>query len=131
MRNLHELDQWRDTGPGVVKFYGSTGDHSEGAFLVPSPIDRATMRVVASTALGWDHVSVSRKNRCPNWTEMEFIKRAFFKSDEYAMQLHVPPSSHISFHPYTLHIWRPWLVEIPLPPEIFVGPKEKTDVDHP
>jgi hypothetical protein len=123
MRNLHELDQWRDTGPEVREFYGHTGDHGHGAFLVPSPIDRATMRVVASSSGGWDHVSVSRKNRIPNWPEMEFIKRAFFKDDEAAMQLHVPPSEHISYHPHTLHIWRPQAIEIPMPPAIFVGPK--------
>jgi len=123
MRNLHELNQWRDTGPDVIAFYVHTGDHGHGAFLVPSPIDKATMRVVASSSGGWDHVSVSRKNRCPNWTEMEHVKRMFFQDDEAAMQLHVPPSEHISYHPHTLHIWRPQGGEIPMPPAIFVGPK--------
>jgi hypothetical protein len=123
MRNLHELDQWRDVGPEVVKFYGHTGDHAAGAFIVPSPIDKANMRVVASADMGWDHVSVSRRNRCPNWTEMEFVKRSFFRDDEYAMQLHIPPSEHINFHSNCLHIWRPHDMPIPLPPSIFVGPK--------
>jgi len=123
MRNLHELDQWRDTGPEVREFYGNTGDHGHGAFLVPSPIDKAVMRVVASSSGGWDHVSVSRKNRIPNWTELEHVKRMFFKDTEAAMQLHVPPAEHINHHPRTLHLWRPQAIEIPMPPAIFVGPK--------
>jgi len=65
------------------------------------------MRVMASAGMGWDHVSISRQNRCPNWPEMEHIKRLFFRDDETAMQLHVPPSDHISIHPYCLHLWRP------------------------
>jgi hypothetical protein len=93
-------------------------------FHLPSPIDKAPLRVVASSGEGWDHVSVSRQNRCPNWPEMEFIKRAFFKDDETAMQLHVPPSDHISIHPFCLHLWRPHGVEIPRPPSIMVGPSE-------
>jgi hypothetical protein len=123
MRNLHDLDQWRDTGPEVVKHFGGTGDHTCGAFWVSSPIDKARMRVVASSDGGWDHVSVSRRNRCPNWTEMEFVKRAFFLDNETAMQLHVKPIEHINCHPHTLHIWRPHDMPIPLPPAIFVGPK--------
>jgi hypothetical protein len=122
MRNLYELDQWRDMSPEVVKYFGSTGGPGDGAFFIPSPTDHAAMRVIASTGGGWDHVSVSRKNRSPNWIEMEFIKRKFFKEDETAMQLHVRPSEHINCHPHTLHIWRPQNVVIPLPPSLMIGP---------
>lgn len=124
MRNLHLLDIYRDTGPEVRAFYGSTGDHETGVFNVPSPVDSAVLRVIATSGEGWDHVSVSRRNRCPNWPEMEHIKRLFFKDDETAMQLHVPPSDHISIHPYCLHLWRPLNAEIPRPPSIMVGPTE-------
>jgi hypothetical protein len=88
---------------------------------VPSAIDRAELRVIATAGEGWDHVSVSRANRCPNWPEMEQIKRLFFATVETAMQLHVPPSDHISVHPYCLHLWRPHDVEIPRPPSWMVG----------
>jgi len=71
----------------------------------------------------WDHVSVSRANRCPNWPEMEHVKRLFFQDTETAMQLHVPAADHINNHPYCLHLWRPHGVEIPRPPAIFVGVK--------
>jgi hypothetical protein len=124
MRNLHLLDVYRDRDPQVVNFYGSVGDETCGVFNVRSPIDKAFMRIVASSDGGWDHVSVSRGNRCPNWPEMEHVKRLFFKDDETAMQLHVPVADHISFHPYCLHLWRPQKTEIPCPPAVFVAPVE-------
>jgi hypothetical protein len=77
--------------------------------------------VIASWGGGWDHVSVSRKDRCPTWEEMERVKRAFFRPDEVAMQLHVTPDNHISVHPFCLHIWRPQEVAIPLPPKWMVA----------
>lgn len=65
------------------------------------------LRVIWSQNNGWDHVSVSLPDRCPTWDEMELVKRTFFADDEYAMQLHVPPSEHVNIHPYCLHLWRP------------------------
>lgn len=124
MRNLHLLDAYRDDQTGKA-LYGFSGDHETGVFRIPSPVDKATIFVIASSGFGWDHVSASRKNRCPNWPEMEHIKRLFFKDDETAMQLHVPPSDHISIHPNCLHLWRPVGIEIPRPPSWMVGPSEK------
>jgi len=76
-----------------------------------------TLRVFADAGDDWDHVSVSLSNRCPTWAEMEYVKRTFFKDDETAMQLHVPPTQHINNHPYVLHLWRPVKVAIPMPPK--------------
>ena len=121
MRNLRELERYRQRGPEVLAAYGWAGDWSCGAFVVPSPVDKAPMVVLASSEGGWDHVSVSRKNRVPNWAEMEHIFRLFFRDDETAMQLHVPASEHVNMHPYCLHIWRPQGLAIPKPPPIFVG----------
>lgn len=115
------VDKYRDSSARVVAYYGSAGDHTCGMFHVPSPIDRVLMRVIASSGEGWDHVSVSRHGRCPNWPEMEFVKRLFFQDDETAMQLHVPPSDHVNCHPYCLHLWRPHHTEIPRPPAMMVG----------
>lgn len=97
-------------------------DGTGGAYRVPCPATGTTLTVIASTGMGWDHVSVSLPNRTPNWTEMERVKRLFFRDDETAMQLHVPPADHIDCHPYCLHLWRPLGVEIPRPPAILVGP---------
>lgn len=124
MRNLHLLDAYRDRGPDVMRLWGWAGDETCGAFYVPSPIDKAPLKIIASSGEGWDHVSVSRQNRCPNWPEMDHVKRLFFRDDETAMQLHVPPSDHINLHPHCLHLWRPQSQEIPRPPSILVGPSE-------
>lgn len=115
MRNLRLLDQYRDVIT-ARRIYGHPGDHGTGCFRVPSPIDRAELAIVASDGSGWEHVSVSRANRCPNWPEMEHIKRLFFKDEETVMQLHVPTSEHINKHPHCLHLWRPVQAEIPRPP---------------
>lgn len=122
MRNLYLLDHFRITDREALAYCGGwAGDETCGAFAVPSPIDRQPLCVIASNNEGWDHVSVSRKNRCPNWPEMCHVKSLFFRDDETAMQLHVPTSDHINNHPHCLHLWRPHDAEIPRPPGIFVG----------
>lgn len=123
MRDLMTLDRFRRRDQHVLDSYGSFGNEGNGAFIVPSPIDQKPLRVVASNGAGWDHVSVSRETRCPNWHEMEHIARLFFRDDETAMQLHVPASEHVNHHPFTLHWWIPQDETIPRPPAIMVGPK--------
>ena len=128
MRNLDKIessDCCRLDGPAIIAHYGSAGDETCGAFSVASPIDRGELRVVASCGAGWEHVSVSRQNRCPNWLEMSHVHRLFFMPDEACVQYHVPVSDHVNCHPFCLHIWRPIGVELPRPPEILVGPEEK------
>lgn len=125
MRNLHELDHIRLTGPAVIDMYGWAGDETGGVFEIKSPIDGQKMLIIASTGEGWDHISVSRKTRCPNWSEMEHVKRLFFNDDETAVQFHVPPSEHRSFHEFCLHLWRPNDGrEMPRPPGILVAPDD-------
>ena len=114
MRDLRELDQYRVDGDteNDRQYYG--------VFCVISKSSRRTLRVIASSDMGWDHVSISLQNRCPNWHEMEQIKHMFFKDDEIAMQLHVPSYDHINIHPHCLHMWRPIDGVIPLPPKEMV-----------
>lgn len=113
---------------------GSSYGADYGCFLIPGPMG-VELKVIVSAAEAqepvvdqhlepwtWDHVSVSTRNRCPNWPEMDFIKDIFFAEDECAMQLHVPKADHIDCHPYCLHIWKPAHVAIPRPPALMVGP---------
>lgn len=123
MRNLNDLNVHRDRSPEVIKEFGSIGDEGCGRFFFLSPIDRAVICVIAATGEGWDHVSVSRRNRVPNWYEMEYIKRIFFLPEEVAFEFHVAEKDHISNHPHCLHLWRPTDQEIPLPPSWMVGEK--------
>lgn len=122
MKNLHELDAYRITNPAILRYTnGWAGDETCGAFLVASPTDRRQLRIIASAGMGWDHVSVSREKRCPNWPEMAHVKSLFFEATESAMELHVPQSEHVNNHPFCLHLWRPHTGEIPMPPSILVG----------
>ena len=58
------------------------------------------------------HKIVEAAERCPNWQEMEFVKRMFFKDDDTAMQLHVSPSEHVNKCDTCLHLWRPAFCDI-------------------
>jgi hypothetical protein len=120
MRDLHSLDGYRLIEP-AIELWGWAGDETCGLFAVPSPTDRALMRVVASSDGGWDHVSVSRTNRCPNWPEMERVRKLFAADNETWVQFHVPASEHVNMHPNCLHMWRWQGGELPKPPGIFVG----------
>lgn len=128
MRNLNLLDMYRLKGRALPAYFrGYAGDHTCGAFVVPSPVDKADLCIMASADFGWEHVSVSRRNRCPNWTEMSHVKGLFFRDDETVMQLHVPQSDHVNVHPFCLHLWRPTDQEIPRPPSGMVGGMSEDD----
>lgn len=117
MRDLTQYEKWRHPQEHLI----GEGDAHNGCFIVPArPPSTLKFKVIAGCGAGWDHVSVSLTNRCPNWRDMEFIKRLFFEDDETAMQLHVATDQHINTHHFCLHLWRPHDVEIPLPPTIMV-----------
>lgn len=66
---------------------------------------------IVSNGGGWDHVSVSRRDRVPTWDEMDHIKRLVFRDDEIVMQLHINDDRKIDRHKYCLHLWRPQTAE--------------------
>ena len=99
---------------------GGTEKDMGGYFKIP--FEGRDLTVLASWVEEWEHVSVSLNNRCPNWREMSFVKRLFWEDDATVMQLHVPVTEHMSYHPYCLHMWRPLQGEIPLPPKRMVAP---------
>lgn len=111
------MKQYQDISCYAIKhpLYGHPRQNEGGAFAMRG------LTIIASWRDGWDHVSVSRPDRCPTWEEMERVKRAFFLPDETAFQLHVPVSDHISIHPHCLHLWRPHELEIPRPPNWMVA----------
>lgn len=119
--------------------YKIDGDHSyiDGRYFIKHPkIQGYVIQVIASTGMGWDHVSVSlidnrrgharladRVERCPTWGEMCFVKNLFFESSECVIQFHPAESEYVNAHPYCLHLWKPQGVELPIPNSIMVGPK--------
>lgn len=80
--------------------------------------------VIASDGLQWEHVSVSRRDRCPTWDEMCQVKAIFWDDEDCVMQLHPPKSDWVNNHSFCLHLWRPLDAEIPLPPSMMVGFKD-------
>ena len=118
MVDLNTLNIYRDDSSEVIRHFGHKGDSTCGRFFVR--IGDELICVIAAAGEGWDHISVSCKERCATWAEMEHIKRMFFKPNEVAFQLHVPPKDHINNNPNVLHIWRPHHKPIPLPPKWMV-----------
>lgn len=106
------------TGPtGSDSSYGNNG-----AFWVTLKTFGQRVLVIASDEGGWEHVSVSRQDRCPTWAEMCEVKDLFFGPDEWVMQYHPAASDYVNHHPYCLHLWRPVGMEFPVPPAWMVGP---------
>lgn len=114
MKNLNFLNKYRIRHPTE-----GMGDHSNGCFLIkPST---GNLVIIASTGEGWDHVSVSCKDRIPSWTEMRFIKELFFKLDEGVIQYHPPMGENINCYANCLHLWRPQFQDLPWPPKWMIA----------
>lgn len=96
---------------------------NNGAFIVPLRHGQH-VQVIAGDGLGWEHVSVSRRDRCPTWGEMCQIKAMFWDAEDCVVQYHPPESDYINNHPNCLHLWRPIGVELPRPDWLLVGYKD-------
>jgi hypothetical protein len=103
-----------------LREYSSPEDGNNGAFSVQLAHGQRLF-VVASDGGGWEHVSASRKDRLPTWTEMCQLKSMFWDDCDVVMQLHPRRDEYVNNHPNCLHLWRPTDREIPTPPSIFVG----------
>lgn len=80
-----------------------------------------SLHVIASDGAGWEHVSVSRTDRCPTWDEMCQIKDIFWDDEDCVIQFHPPRSEYVNCHPYCLHLWSPVGENILVPASILVG----------
>lgn len=120
-----EIEQYRIRSGA----YGSMPKYPCGFFQIP--FRSYTLRALVSDGVvdGWEHVSVSLPNRCPNWEEMAFIKDCFWGEDECVVQYHPPKSEYVNNHPYCLHLWRSTQVKIPRPPTYMIGVNGKTIED--
>lgn len=96
---------------------------NNGAFIIPLKHGQQVF-VIASDGMGWEHVSVSRRDRAPLWDEMCQIKAMFWGEEDCVIQFHPPQSEYINNHPFCLHLWRMVGADFPLPDSILVGIKE-------
>lgn len=95
-----------------------------GRAEISVPAEDVAQHIIASSGFGWEHVSVSRRDRCPTWDEMCLVKALFWDDDDCVIQHHPPCSEYVNNHPYCLHLWRPIDVSLPMPPSILVGVKD-------
>lgn len=115
---FHVPEKYRVTQLGMPR-----GDQNNGWFVIPLKHGQK-VNVIASNGMGWEHVSVSRKDRCPLWEEMCQVKALFWDDDDCVVQFHPPRSEYVNNHPNCLHMWRPIGVSLPMPPSIMVGFKD-------
>ena len=118
---MKSLEEIKKNGYIFIKKEGQDG--FGGSFY-----DRKTrchLNFIMSWGGGFEHCSVSMPTRCPSWDQMCAIKEAFWQDDECCMELHPAKKDYINNHPYCLHIWKPINQEIPMPPSLMVGKKEK------
>lgn len=113
MKNLTKLNCYR------VQYLGSFGNESNGKFIIPTK--GAVYQVIASTGLGWDHVSVSviRPNnqlRIASFEELEMIRSMFFLKDETVIEFHPRKQDYVNQNEFVLHLWRPNQEILPIPP---------------
>lgn len=93
-------------------------DGGRGYFWVPG--EKRSANVVFSWGDYWDHVSVSYPHKIPNWDEMCYAKNLFFYETETVVQYHPAKSDYINVHQYTLHLWKPQILIVPMPPTYMV-----------
>ncbi len=53
----------------------------------------------------WLHVSVSHRDRIPNWEEFLFVKDLFVGRDRQAIQVFPPSVEYVNFCVRALHLW--------------------------
>lgn len=94
-------------------------DGNNGAFVIKMRHSQ-TAFVIASDGMGWEHVSVSRTDRCLTWDEMCQVKAMFWSPEDCVLQFHPPESDYVNNHPNCLHLWRPIGVNVPTPDLILV-----------
>lgn len=75
---------------------------------------------IASDGGGWEHVSVSRRDRCLTWEEMCIVKNMFWSTTDCVVQFHPPESEYVNVHKNCLHLWRCATRDFPMPPKIMV-----------
>lgn len=93
----------------------STQDYGfNGAFEITYHLN--TFIIICSDGDGWDHLSISLKDRCPTWEEMNYFKELFFDPEETVVQYHPPASKYVNFCGNCLHLWRKQGHEYELPP---------------
>jgi len=95
---------------------------NNGVFIITRDKLKGQLTVIASDGFLWNHVSVSRPDRCPTYEELKLVKDLFWGREDTVVQYFPKESEYINNHPYCLHLWQ-CQGEFPTPPSILVGIK--------
>ena len=98
----------------------STGEDGGAGWIYLNGASAKPAAVIWSFGEGWEHVSVSHKDRCPTWEEMCKVKDLFFNPEEVVVQFHPRQSEYVNVHPHCLHLWRKSGEDFDTPPVIYV-----------
>lgn len=71
--------------------------------------------VTVSKDAGKWHLSISRKDRLPNYDEIKYARYAYLPEDIVVAQLFPPKEDLVNLHQFCLHLWE--LVPEELPAE--------------
>lgn len=102
----------------LFQFYGHYTD----------PILRKDYLVKFTQGFGWEHLSVSTRNKVPEWDIMCKLKEIFWRDDECCVEYHPKKEDYVNNMPYCLHIWKKIDEDWEMPPSILVGFKDKDHV---
>ena len=117
---FHVPNKYRDKTHPVLRSTDKAGNNGLFIFACRG----METHCVASSGMGWEHVSVSQEKRPPTWETMCFIKDVFWDESDVVVQYHPRKSDYINNHPNCLHMWRPTDKELPVPDSIMVGKKD-------
>ena len=63
--------------------------------------------VIITKDAGLWHMSISRKDRLPNYDELKTARYQFFEDVPYMVQIFPPKEHFVNIHQFTLHLWEP------------------------
>jgi hypothetical protein len=85
---------WREINP---PFYGQRAYQRPGIAVIVTEEEYEGNK--------WLHVSMSRRERLPLWSELREVKDIFIGRDKKAIQVLPPEKEYVNIHPYCLHLW--------------------------
>lgn len=106
---------------GSDKSFGNNGAFAY--ILHAQTYKKIPATIIVSDGMGWEHVSISLKDRTPTWEEMCAIKDLLWDEEDLVVQYHPPKSEYVNVAVNCLHLWRQFEGEFPAPPSLLVGKK--------
>lgn len=118
---MRKLEEILKDGRLKVLSHETEGDDFRIRANLTDPVTRKTWFVIFTNGFGWEHMSISSPSRTPDWDTMCLAKSVFWDDDECCVEYHPRKEDYVNMHEHCLHIWKPLLEKLPIPPSIMVG----------